>query len=639
MTWVVRYLAYPYGLLLLAALVPLACFAVLAALARRRSWLVLGWAPAMEALSSRSPGRLWLAGALAAVGLLLAGLAAAGPQWGRERLNGTSAVRDLVIVQDVSRSMLAESPSRQVRAQRVLADLAQTLKDRGGHRVALVVAAARARVALPLTTDYDMFLESVMLQDAANLPPEMRPGKDGPASGTRLGEGIQQAIAVHQQHFRGSQVILLVSDGDDPLDDGEWKEGITAARRAGIAVYTVGVGDPTRSSKIRLGEHVLTHDGKPVESAVREDVLKEIAERTNGAFFPVWTERPAPGSLFQAMLEAASAAPREAPTLENPRPRFRWFMAGAAICLMASMLISQRRSPRQRSEPTESTAGSATRSARAGAAVLIAVCITAAAPLGLAETDDHQRQASEAFAKKDYETALYHFERAEELSADPGQVAFNKGVTLARLTRWREAELCFLRSLQDQDAPQQRRSLALFNLGTSLIQRGVESKDTDALRQAIDAFEFCRKEATVPSVRQDAEYNGELARLLWLKVRAEAPKDESKSPESNSDIAANRPNRPFRSRGDEFGRDRIGPDDPDGDGAGQLRLGDPAAGANHTKMPGAGSVKTLADSDQLQLLDSRDARDLLARAIQRIERDARAAAAQGQTEIRGVKEW
>ena len=64
----------------------------------------------------------------------------------------------------------------------------------------------------------------------------------------------------------------------------------------------------------------------------------------------------------------------------------------------------------------------------------------------------------DALENKDYAAALKFYEQAEPLTADPGLVAFNKGATLIRLGRHREAELCYLRCLQDRAAPAQRRS-------------------------------------------------------------------------------------------------------------------------------------------------------------------------------------
>src|SRR5947207_900020 len=71
-------------------------------------------------------------------GLLLLIAGAAGPQWDIDTSPEAVAAptRDLVIVLDLSRSMLAELPSRQELAQRGVKDLQETLKKRGGVRVA-----------------------------------------------------------------------------------------------------------------------------------------------------------------------------------------------------------------------------------------------------------------------------------------------------------------------------------------------------------------------------------------------------------------------------------------------------------------------------------------------------------------------
>src|SRR5947207_2215630 len=105
-----RWLAYPQALALLSALPLLATLALLAWLAQRRRWRLLG---RLAALGRRLGSRRLLRGVLICCGLLLVGIAAAGPRWGREKTAVASAGRDLVVLLDVSRSMLAETPSRQ----------------------------------------------------------------------------------------------------------------------------------------------------------------------------------------------------------------------------------------------------------------------------------------------------------------------------------------------------------------------------------------------------------------------------------------------------------------------------------------------------------------------------------------------
>jgi Ca-activated chloride channel family protein len=618
MTIPLRWLANPQALWLLLALPLLAQLAAVAWLARRRAWRLLGQMPALQMLSTRRPARRLLRGVLTGFGLLLVGVAVARPQWGREETAIVSAARDLVVVLDVSRSMLAETPSRQLRAQRLLADLAATLKQRGGHRVALVVCAAKARVVVPLTTDYDHFHEAVQEQDAAHVAEELRPGGDNPASGTRLGAGIATAVAAHDPNpnYRGSQVILLVSDGDDPANDEEWKEGAALAKRAGIGVFTIGVGDPAKPSTIPLGKGVQMYDGKPVHTQLREKVLQEIAQRTDGTYFPVRNQMIAPGNLFPAILEAAAARPREVPPVTRPKPRYRWFLGGGLVCLVVSLLLGDRRAMPQRSRRAEPAPTARPRLAAAAAIAWLALILVGAAPL--TGSDDLLRLGNEAFQRKDYAMALKHYEDAEERAADPGLVAFNKGASLFRLGRYREAELCYLRCLQDRKAPAERLHKALYDLGTVLMLRGSEAKDLDALRRAMESFQACAKEAGAdPSLVDSAEYNGELARLLWIKLRAELKSDDPPVGDNNP--------------GNKNPKDKQSDTQPDKQGSDMGKDGKPTQpgdakqpGENDLlnpkdKLLGGGNVPVLPDVGELVPLDGQDVRARLAQEIERIE--------------------
>src|SRR5262249_12247971 len=148
---------------------------------RRRVLMHLGRLPALAALTENRRQWRFLRGLCLVLGLsaLIAGIA--GPQWGLEPEMNPAPGRDLVIVLDLSRSMLADDvpPSRQERAKDALADFVEnTVKNHGGHRLALVAFAASAQVICPLTHDYDHFLAKLRDLDAANLPRDLRPGEN-----------------------------------------------------------------------------------------------------------------------------------------------------------------------------------------------------------------------------------------------------------------------------------------------------------------------------------------------------------------------------------------------------------------------------------------------------------------------------
>ena len=183
--------ATPWALVLMGLMPALGVFGFLARRRRRRMLMCLGRIPALAALTEG--GRQWLGvrGALVSTAMTCLVLGIAGPRWGREPQQASAPGRDLVVVLDLSGSMLADDgpPNRQERAREALADLVARLKQRGGHRVGLVAFAARAKVICPLTSDYDHFREKVAELDAANPPAALRPGPEGSPSGTALRRG------------------------------------------------------------------------------------------------------------------------------------------------------------------------------------------------------------------------------------------------------------------------------------------------------------------------------------------------------------------------------------------------------------------------------------------------------------------
>src|SRR5262245_1091361 len=133
------------GWLLVAGAV--AVFAVVGLLRRRRARRRLADAPsALELVQVRSlvtwakMGMLILAAALLGVVLL-------GPQWGQEEEPPAPPApgRDLLVILDVSRSMLAGDarPSRLERARADALDLVEVLKRQGGYRFGLIAFADR----------------------------------------------------------------------------------------------------------------------------------------------------------------------------------------------------------------------------------------------------------------------------------------------------------------------------------------------------------------------------------------------------------------------------------------------------------------------------------------------------------------
>jgi Ca-activated chloride channel family protein len=167
---------------------------------------------------------LWLL----STGLLLAILALAGPAWQERPQPLFRQQSALVILFDLSRSMLADDlkPNRFLRARLKIEDL---LRQRQEGQTALIVFAADAFTVTPLTEDQHT-IEALL----KSLEPGIMP-----AQGSDPAAAIERGLNLLQQAGVKSGRILLVTDEDQP------SAAINAAKllaKQGFELAVLGVG-------------------------------------------------------------------------------------------------------------------------------------------------------------------------------------------------------------------------------------------------------------------------------------------------------------------------------------------------------------------------------------------------------------
>jgi len=330
--------ARPSFLYLLPVVLVLAVLAIVAARRRRAALGRLGRPETVTGLSSLRPGSRRRSRLLMFVGLLALAVAVAGPRWGKGGETGVVVGRDLVVVFDLSRSMTAADmadPVYQERWQAARAglhDLVNRVQDRGGHRLALVVFAARPWVVCPLTSDYDHFRARLDEFSPKAPPPEVRPDPDEPiATGTAIGAAIRLALSTHDPRFPGYQDVLLLSDGDGPGVENESEGGVKDAADRQIPVHAVGLGDPTRPTDLVFG------DGETAElvgTKLQEGVLKDVARRTRGEYLPARREVPDLGEWFARAIEPRPSRELADDAIPQPKDRSIWFLGGGLLFLV-----------------------------------------------------------------------------------------------------------------------------------------------------------------------------------------------------------------------------------------------------------------------------------------------------------------
>jgi Ca-activated chloride channel family protein len=599
------FFANPAILAALAILPALGVLALVARIRRRRALARLGPPFALAQLVEH-PRRRW-SPLLVGLALTLLVVGAAGPRWGLGAPPPVAPGRDIVVVLDLSRSMSARDalPSRLGKAKQALAELADAVQARGGHRLALVAFAARAQLLCPLTHDYEAFRTKLAALDADSPPANVR-APDG-VSGTRLGAGLRTAVAGLDPRDRGAQDILLLTDGDDPADDDEWRTGLADARAAGVPVHVVGIGDPNRESPIpTIQGGRLQYQGAEVRTRLHEEPLREVARRSGGSYVPAHTNAPPLAEFFRAAIAPGPTREEVEGTLPQPPGRQELFFA-AALALLT--LRTPGLAPREwisRGVARLRTLSGKSRSA------IGALLLVSAAPA----VDEAMRRGNSALDAGKADEALAHFARAAERTTDPGQVAFNQGVALARLARHRDAELHFRRCLSDAEG--ERRARALYNLGCCLLQES-RGRLVRPLRQAVSCFEQSL-DAADATLCPDVVHNLELAKRMLLAARASSP-NQPEPPDDEPDFPASRPITPDPMSPTAPGREpdtALAPADRSPQA--NAKSGDPgnAKSTDHPPPPGKGNLPPLPDDDALVQMTPEDARAHLERAAARI---------------------
>jgi Ca-activated chloride channel family protein len=618
--------AHPTLIVGLAASPVLTILFVYAWLRRRRALAALGSTLGVRRQLLAHPGlRRWRS-LCVLNGVVLVALACAGPQWGREYGQSRASTGDLVVVLDLSRSMQAEQPSRQERALRMLRDLADTLEQRGGRRVAVVAFAAEARLLFPLTQDYDHFRHIVRQIHMDDLPP-LVPGPDTPfQSGTRIGAGLRLAVATAAAAHAGRPTVFLLSDGDDPASaDEEWLQGVQEARSHGILVHTVGIGDPDRPHAIPDGADVLRYQGKEVRTRLNEALLEDIARRTGGAYLPAHTHKLPLGTLAMNLMAQQPIGEDQAADDALPvyRQQYAWFLAPGLVLLLLSLFCNE--------------GPAVTRVRRRGPAMAAGVTAFLVGAATLPEADPLVRQGNAAFAGGDYDAAIQFYDQAERGATDPGLLAFNRAAAFFRLGRFAEAALGYRQCLEDDQAPVPRRTRALYDLGTALLKQS-GGASVAPLRQSVGALRACLAQPDMDAdLRKDARHNLELAHLLLLRARAANPNDD---PGEGSDDRPPEP-RSNRPRNDPTKKRDEGPPTK-GDAEQGLQQADdgkaaPGDGARD-KLRG-GALQMLPDSDSVQPLPPAEAEDQLARIVERIARERRLHWQQSWRPAKDARNW
>lgn len=293
----------------------------------------------MRATSGISYARQAGKAALLLTAVLFMSLAIAKPQFGTHMEMMKREGIDIMIAVDVSRSMEALDvqpgpTSRLAKAKQEIRSLidAERLQ---GDRVGLVTFAGEAFIQCPLTLDYAaarMFLD-VIDPDIIPVP------------GTAVGEAILTATSGFNREERKHKVIILLTDGED--HDTDPIGAAETARKEGVKIYTVGIGNPGGEPipiYNQRGERVgfkKDSKGNVIVSKLDETTLQKVALTTGGKYY-----RATPSELeLDKIYEDISKMEKkelEGKLLLHYDDRYQWPLALAMIFMIWEVFVPER---------------------------------------------------------------------------------------------------------------------------------------------------------------------------------------------------------------------------------------------------------------------------------------------------------
>ena len=259
-------------------------------------------------------------------------IAAARPQFGSKLKEQKSQGIEMMLVVDISNSMLAEdfAPNRLDRTRYAIDKLFSTLEQ---DRVGLVVFAGEAKVQLPITTDYRM---------ARNFVKRISPSLVS-VQGTEIGQALDLASLSFSQNRDAGRVMILITDGE--THDSSALDAAKRAAEQGIKIFAIGIGTPEGAPVKVDGEFIKDEDDQMVVSRLNEELLQQITAATDGGYIRATN---AAFGLEEIVAEIEKLEKGELTTLrfEEYNEQFQWILAIAAVMLLLESLLLARRNPR-----------------------------------------------------------------------------------------------------------------------------------------------------------------------------------------------------------------------------------------------------------------------------------------------------
>lgn len=391
-------------------------------------------------------------------------LAIANPQIGvkGEKIKGQGL--DIMILLDVSNSMLAEDiqPNRISRSKFFITKFLDQLKH---DRVGLVLFAGSSYLQVPLTIDFTSIKMSMPLIDPSNFP----------SQGTNIGDAVTMAGNTLGLTESKSKAIVIITDGED--HDQEASTAIETARNNGIKVFAIGVGEEKGAPiPVGNGEYKKDENGNIVMTSFNRSVLENLASIGNGSFYHLGQQ----GDIVEdvvAELNKLEGKDFEDFDMSNFNSYFYWFALAALLLLFIEFML-----------PSIDYKQFVKNISSIGFVILFSLSATAQTKEIEAQYKKSRtliRNGNSSYQNNNFDKAELNYRKALVIDPKSKSANYNLGNTLYSQQKFQESQEYYEKSI-DKNDDKLSRARAYHNIGNTCFK-------SNQLEQAILAYENALK--------------------------------------------------------------------------------------------------------------------------------------------------
>lgn len=220
---------------------------------------------------------LWLPLFFIGIGILLFVAGLARPQRADTKIKRNVDGIDIMLVLDVSDSMLIEDmkPNRLEASKAILKNF---VEKRTSDRLGLIIFSGESYTRVPLTLDYKILLESI---SAVKISRNIK-------MGTAIGVALANGAARLKDSTAKSRVIVFLTDGENNSGTIDPETALEIAKGYGLRIYTIGAGRDGDAqlpidTQDAFGRKVRRY--QPIHSKVNDELLGKMASDTGGKYY------------------------------------------------------------------------------------------------------------------------------------------------------------------------------------------------------------------------------------------------------------------------------------------------------------------------------------------------------------------